>query len=266
MTTAYMMFPGFRYKAVTLSYDDGMMFDPQLIERMDKYGLKGTFNLNSGQMAEKPYQEEYLHGRLTAEQCVETYQNSGHEVAVHGYKHLSLPAYDTATKMNDVLFDRRTLEQMFGRVIKGMAYAYGTYDDDTLDVLKKCGIVYSRTINDTHNFELPKDWLKMHPTCHHNDEKLLELAQKFVDMEVDYECWWSWFNQSVKWFCLWGHSSEFFRDQNWDIIDKFGQIVGGREDIWHVTTGELYAYVQAFQSLEWSVEGKAVHNPSSIDV
>ena len=42
----YMRFPQGRCKAVTFSYDDGVKADKKLVEILDKYGLKGTFNLN----------------------------------------------------------------------------------------------------------------------------------------------------------------------------------------------------------------------------
>ena len=41
------MFDG-KMKAVTFSYDDGVLQDKRLIEILNKYGLKCTFNLNSG--------------------------------------------------------------------------------------------------------------------------------------------------------------------------------------------------------------------------
>ena len=41
------MFDG-KMKAVTFSYDDGVTQDRRLIEVFNKYGLKGTFNINSG--------------------------------------------------------------------------------------------------------------------------------------------------------------------------------------------------------------------------
>ena len=40
-------------KAVTFSFDDGVTQDIRLIEILNKYGLKGTFNLNSGLMAKE---------------------------------------------------------------------------------------------------------------------------------------------------------------------------------------------------------------------
>ena len=41
------MFNG-KMKAITLSFDDGVTQDRRLIEILDRYGLKCTFNLNSG--------------------------------------------------------------------------------------------------------------------------------------------------------------------------------------------------------------------------
>lgn len=35
-------------KVLTLSYDDGTVHDIKLIEIMNRYGLKGTFNVNTG--------------------------------------------------------------------------------------------------------------------------------------------------------------------------------------------------------------------------
>ena len=35
-------------KAVTFSYDDGVTQDIRLIEIFNRYGLRATFNLNSG--------------------------------------------------------------------------------------------------------------------------------------------------------------------------------------------------------------------------
>ena len=37
-----------KLKAVTFSYDDGVMMDKRLVEIFNRYGMKATFNLNSG--------------------------------------------------------------------------------------------------------------------------------------------------------------------------------------------------------------------------
>ena len=78
MNQTYIRFPQFKSKAVTLSYDDGVIFDKRLIEIMDKHGLKGTFNINSGLFAKNEGER-----RMTEKTAYELYANSPHEVAVH---------------------------------------------------------------------------------------------------------------------------------------------------------------------------------------
>ena len=51
ITVFFMPFPEERSRAVVLSYDDGVEQDAQLMEILDRYGIKCTFNLNSGMFA-----------------------------------------------------------------------------------------------------------------------------------------------------------------------------------------------------------------------
>ena len=50
----YTCFPGGKAKALTMSYDDGKVQDRRLIDIFNKYGIKGTFNLNYGLVGERP--------------------------------------------------------------------------------------------------------------------------------------------------------------------------------------------------------------------
>lgn len=84
-------FPDFKSKAVTLSYDDGVAQDKRLIAIMSKYGLKGTFNVNGGLFGKEPTTDK---GRMTLDEALNLYTESGNEVAIHGYKHLSLAEVD----------------------------------------------------------------------------------------------------------------------------------------------------------------------------
>ena len=69
-----------------------------------------------------------------------------------------------------------------------------------------------------------------------------------------------------KLFYLWGHSYEFPRDNNWEVIEKFGEIMASRDDVWHATNMEIYDYVTAFTRLVFSLDYSMIYNPSSIDV
>ena len=255
--TNFLLFPGFRKKAVTLNYDDGVRQDTRLIDIMLKHGLKGTFNVNSG-LFEKEYNGQTT-GRMTVEELIKLYKESGMEVGVHGVKHLSLSHLDVSVACNEIASDRKELESLFGKVIKGMAYAYGTYTDETVQMLKVCGINYSRTTIATEQFNLPTDWLRLPTTCHHKNPKLMDLAKEFLQAEMNpYSV-----SSYPMWFLLWGHSYEFDRDDNWNKIEDFAELIGGKDDIWYATTGEVFDYVRDYNRLEFSIDGSMVHNPSA---
>ena len=254
---AFLRFPEWKYKAVTLSYDDGVIFDKKLIEIMNKYGLKCTFNINSELFA-----EETGGTRMTKDEATELYFNSPHEVAVHGAKHVALAEVSSEAATRDVIVDRENLEKQFGRIIKGMAYAYGSYNDTVVEILKNCGIQYARTTVFTNKFELPIDWLRLSPTCHHTADNLDALTDEFLHLKEG-GCFW---RNSPKLFYLWGHSYEFNDNNNWEIIENFAKKVGNREDIWYCTNGELYDYVKAYEKLEYSVDGKLIKNVTDTDI
>lgn len=67
-------------------------------------------------------------------------------------------------------------------------------------------------------------------------------------------------------FYLWGHAYEFNNNDNWQVIEEFAKYMGGREDVWYATNGEIYDYAKAFESLQFSVDGKYVYNPSAQEV
>lgn len=259
MASIFLRFPEGRAKALTLSYDDGVEQDIRLIEIMNKYGLKGTFNLNSGVYAEEGtiYPEGQIHRRMTEKQVTEVYKNSGQEVAVHSLTHPFLEQLSSNLVIKEVMKDRENLERQFNTIVRGMAYPYGTFDDKVVAAIKACGIVYARTVISTNDFRIPRDWMRLTATCHHKSPELENLSKKFVEDEVTH---------SPYLFYLWGHSYEFEADNNWNVIEDFGKYVGKREDIWYATNIEIYEYIEAYNRLIFSSYGKKIKNPSSIKI
>lgn len=247
-----------KVKVITLSYDDGVVQDIKLIEIMDKYGLKGTFNLNPGSYVPEDGERTRQNRRLKLSESIELYKDSVHEIAVHGYTHPFFEKLDTCEMIYEITEARKALEAQYGRITRGMAYPFGTYNDDVIDVLEKCHIAYARTVNNTYKFDFPQNWLTLHPTCQHSSQRLEELITSFVEKPVR--------GGNAQMFYLWGHSYEFDDNNNWDVIEKFAQYAGGREDIWYATNIEIYDYVQAYKRLEMSYDKKIIHNPSSMDV
>ncbi len=254
----YICFKGGKRKVMTLSYDDGVVQDIRLSEIMKKYGLKGTFNVNSGLFLEDASTRKQYYGKMTVEEAKKLYIGSGNEVAVHGYRHKSLGRITEAEATYDIIKDRECLEEIFGYPMRGMAYAYGTYNAEILNVLKSCGIAYSRTTKSTHGFNLPANWLELHPTCHHNDPELMNLLDSFLTADP--------YPARTMMFYLWGHSYEFDNDDNWNVIEEFAQRAGGNDDVWYATNIEIYDYVNAYKSLISTLDESVIYNPTAIDV
>ena len=171
MSVTLNTYPYGKTKAVTLSYDDGRIYDRQLVELCNRYGMKATFHLNSGFFGREGY--------ITGEEVGKLYE--GHEVSVHTLTHPFLNRVPRERVCEEIRQDRVNLERAVNYPVRGMSYPFGAYDDEVLRLLRAQGIVYSRTTLATNSFDLPKDFLQWHPTCHHN-HNLLETAQRFLEI------------------------------------------------------------------------------------
>jgi hypothetical protein len=241
------LFPGGRAKALTLSYDDGVTDDRRLIEIFNRFGLRGTFHLNSGNL-----------GRETAiapEEVARVYQ--GHEVASHSITHPFLEQLPPAAVIQEIVEDRRRLEQVCGYPVRGMSYPYGTWSREVAALLPSLGIRYSRTVSQTGNFDLPQDFLAWNPTTRHKDN-LLETGQRFLDLPRQ--------SPRLRLFYVWGHSYEFSRENNWELMERFGEKMGGKSDIWYATNIEIVDYVQALRRVEFSADFGIALNPTAAEV
>lgn len=260
----YLRFPGGKRKAFTLSYDDGVEYDIRLMELFNKYKVKATFNLNGSHFLEeeREYPEDSIHRPLARRRGLEIYGGElakDHELALHSYTHPFLDRLPRDMQTYEIIKDRECLESLFGKIIKGCAYPMGTFSDTCVEVLRNCGVHYARTTIPTHSFKLPTDWLRLCPTCHHNDPELFTLAEKFISPIAPA-------NQQSWLFYLWGHSFEFQKDNNWDRIEEFLKVISFRDDIWYATNMEIYEYISAYERLEFSAVGDIVYNPSSVKV
>ncbi|MBQ6717210.1 MAG: polysaccharide deacetylase family protein [Clostridia bacterium] len=259
MRNMRLRFPGGKAKAFTMSYDDGVQQDVRLIEIMRKNGVKGTFNIGAGLFAEEGtvYPEGQVHRRMTLNECLKAYEGDDIEVAIHGYTHPFLESIPTATAVMEIIEDRKGLEDAFHTIIRGMAYPFGTYSDEVVDILRLSGVAYSRTVESRLNFNMPKDWLRLGATCHHRDPQLMTLCEQFVSGTVTRDPWL---------FYLWGHAYEFEGADNWYVIEEFLKAIGHKDDIWYATNIEIYDYVKASEKLIFSVDGTIAQNPTSTDV
>lgn len=260
-------FPGGKPKAVTFSYDDGCRHDIRLSETLNQYGMKCTFNINSGFMGKDP-----TDWHLTKEEIREHLLDAGHEIAVHGALHKAPGIIRPIDGIQDVLNCRLALEKEYGRIIRGMAYPdsgirrfqNGASYEDISHYLKDLDIVYSRTLGqDNNTFDLPTDWYHWVPTAHHNNPSILEWIKEFVNIDVAklYSA-----SRTSKLFYIWGHSYEFHNNNNWDHLETICKELSGKEDIWYATNIEIYDYISAYHSLVFSADGTRIYNPTLLTI
>ena len=257
MAELCMSFPNGLKKAFTMSYDDAVEQDKKLISIMQKYGLKGTFNINSGLYAKKGtvYAPGTIHRRMDEEEVSKTYKADGIEVATHGFTHPFLERIPTYQCVREIIDDREKLEGQFDTIVRGFAYPYGSFNEDVVNILRECGIVYGRTVRSTHEFKMPQNWLLLDPTCHHDDERLFELVDKFVSARDD----WGY----PMMFYLWGHAYEFEANNNWYRIEELAKKISGKDDVWYATNLEIYEYTEDFKRLRTNVKFTKVYNPTA---
>ena len=266
MEYMHMRFPGGKTKAVTLSYDDGVAQDLRLAQTADSYGIKCTFNINSAFVPDAPGG-----GKLCWDE-IKALTDRGHEAAVHGEYHRAPGAFPTSVGLLDALNCRIRMEAKLGSVIRGMAYPNsgvtrftGGSDYETVrQYLKDIGVAYARTLGGDNNaFLLPEDWYRWTPTAHHGNPDVLNWAREFAALDVNkgYSD-----NRYPRLFYLWGHSYEFDRNGNWDLLEALCEILGGREDTWYAANIEICDYVRAFRSLVFGAECTRVYNPTATEV
>ena len=242
------LFPGGRKKALTLSYDDGMIYDRQLVDMFDRYRLKATFHLSSGKLGESG-EDEYVR----EDEIEELYE--GHEISGHFVNHAHGTQLNRGRLLNEVLEDRRKLEELSGSIVRGMSYPYGEFSDDIVSVVRAAGIEYSRTVNSTGSFSLPGDFLRWNPTCHHNN------AQQYIDRFLN-----PFGYEDMMLFYIWGHSFELSREGTWNLMEDICKRLSGHDDVWYATNIEIKDYVSAVRSLVTDVDDSRIYNPSGTEI
>ena len=217
-------------------FRSGITQDIRLIELLNKYNLKCTFNLNSELMGQKGMLiREGLrisHYKLHPDDIKSIY--AGHEVAVHTLTHPNLTRCDEAEIIRQVSQDRLNLSELVGYEVVGMAYPGGgvNNDDRVADIIRRSNTVkYCRTTTTTGNFDPQENLFRFNPTAFHLDfDKLMDLGQKFIDLQPDHK----------QIFYIWGHSYEMdYGADYWVRLEEFFKLISGKPDILYGTNKEV---------------------------
>lgn len=229
------MFQG-KNKAVTFSFDDGVTQDKRLIRLLDKYGLKGTFHLNSGCFGTARAMD--LDGvtvpyvRFRAHEIRSLY--AGHEIAAHTLTHPMLIHLPDEEVVREVEEDRLRLSELAGYEVVGLAYPGGSSATDSRVealVRNRTGIRYARNTSFTLSFAPQEDLFRYAPTVYDAwyPDEMFRLAEDFLSMDAE----------MPQVFCLFGHAYELDLADNWERLEDFCRLISGHGDVFYGTCKQI---------------------------
>jgi peptidoglycan-N-acetylglucosamine deacetylase len=219
-------------KKVTFSFDDGVTQDIRLIEMMNRYGVRSTFNLNfellgrTGDISQNGI--TVTHNKVKPGDVKSIYE--GHEIASHTLAHPLLTELNDTEVIRQVETDRLRLSELAEYEIVGFAYPGGgvNYSAHAAEVIKNnTGVKYARTTKESHNFNVTTgdELYTLLPTARHrNIDALYPLFESFMKSDDDNAL-----------FCIWGHSYELDLDNAWDKFEEFLKFISSHKGIEFVT-------------------------------
>ena len=173
-------------KYFVLSFDDGTTSDRRVIDILNKYNLRATFNLNSGLQDYKYYMEGKLIERLDLKSNVELYKN--HEVASHTLTHANLFKISKEEALNEVIKDINNLESIFNRKITSIGIPYADYDEDRINLIKestslKCFRFPSMKAID--DFSMPIDPYHIPKNAIYDDPDAIDKIKAYINSDIE---------------------------------------------------------------------------------
>lgn len=238
------LYPGGMGKAFNVSYDDGILQDVRFIELLNRYGLKGTFNLNSG-LLKSGFEWTHECGmtikRLPEDMIRQLYE--GHEIASHTYTH---PYMETLTKqdiLGQLAADKFFLEKISGREVAGFAVPFMYYSDLIAACVRECGFEYARCSEESKNYSIPEDYYWWRGGKFHWSEDLEEYVDGFLKTD-----------QELALCQIVGHSYDLDVYQMWDRMEAIFSSISSDPDIWPATHIELVRYLRRMEKAEISEE------------
>jgi peptidoglycan/xylan/chitin deacetylase (PgdA/CDA1 family) len=181
----------------------------------------------------------------------------GHEVAIHTVTHPWLPRLDASQIAYEVLEDRKALEDIVGYPVRGMAYPFGNYNQQVIEILRALGVVYCRTTENSPNCFPAKEPLAWAATAHQYATGPT-VPERF---EAIYK------NERYSGvFFIWGHGFEFHDKDDWASLERIYKPLSGHADVWYCTNIELFDYEAARNRIVIAANRATAFNPSALSV
>ena len=214
-------------KYFLLSFDDGTVHDKRLVALLNRYGIPGTFNLNSGledfvwNCGELPVR------RLKREEWPAVY--GGHETASHTLTHPPLTELSEEELLRQVGEDCANLRESLGLDEIGFAVPFTQCGEREINILHRSGLVkYIRLSEKGEGFAPPVDPFHISVTALFNEPDIWDKIGAFEKSELPLSV-----------FALCGHSYEFEANGEWEHMDAVLQRMLAFPGVEFLTTMEF---------------------------
>ena len=248
------LYPGGKPKAFSITYDDGVVQDIRFVQLMNRYGLKGTFNLNS-QLMEDDFQWIHPTGvtikRLSPEKAVEVYK--GHEIASHSLTHPDFQGLGEEEITRQMMSDKEKLENWFDEKIYGFGLPFDYYSPLVAYCAGKCGFEYSRTSSESYSYSPPENYLWWAAGAYHMNPRWRAFAEGFFETDTELA------------LCqIVGHSYDLDTENMCEEMESLLKRVSRDNTIASMTNIELVRYLKAIRSVK--ITGRQIHNTTDTDL
>ncbi len=202
-------------KIFLISFDDGTVWDRRFVELLNKYGIKATFNLNSGlEDFVWQYEDRFPVRRQILADTVELYR--GHEIASHSLHHHWLNTLTPPQLSREVGDDCAALKQLFGLQEIGFGVPFTACNEREVNIIRKF-VRYIRLSEFSDSFAPPADPYHIPIHALYNQPDVRERIAAFAESDLP-----------VALFVMAGHSYEL------EVLDHWGYME------------ELLQYIQSF--------------------
>ena len=197
-----------------LSFDDGTIWDRRFVELLNRYGVKCTFNLNSGlEDFVWQYEDRFPIRRQKLSETLEQYR--GHEIASHTLTHPWLNTLTPPQLTREVGEDCEALKEIFGLSEIGFGVPFTACEEREVRIIRKF-VKYIRLSAFSDSFALPED--PYHIPIHglYNDPDIREKIAAFAKCDLP-----------VALFVMAGHSYEFEVLDHWEYMEDLLKYIQG---------------------------------------
>ena len=248
------LYPGGKIKAFNITYDDGVEQDVRFVALLNRYGIKGTFNLNS-ELMRTQFAWQHPCGmeikRLPVDAVKHLYD--GHEVASHTLTHPYMRELSDDELYRQLGEDKRNLEALFGREVAGFALPFHDYDQRMADCARQCGFEYSRISEFSLSYAPGCDWYYWKTGVYHIMPELKPFVQGFLETD-----------RELAMCQIVGHSYDLDTENLWDTMESICATVSDCDEIWKCTNLELVRYLKAMGQV--LITENSVINNSCVDL